>query len=222
MEISANNVANASTTGFKKTTPLFSDYMSAVPNGKPVDYVVMRGAIRDTTQGPVQRTGNQLDIALMGDGYIPVQTSSGTMYTRSGSFTTNQEGELITANDDKVLTADGQGITIPPDAKDITINTDGSIRTDQGEVGRLQAVTFKNEQNLVAVGNGLYRTSEAGEASTTTKIMQGAIEQSNVQPVLELTKIMEISRAYQQTTNLIAQEQDRIRNSVRTLGRLSS
>jgi flagellar basal-body rod protein FlgF len=222
MEVVANNVANVNTTGYKRQQMVFDDYMAKTQPGQRTDFVIDRGSFRDVTNGSLVQTSNPLDIALEGNGYIPVQTPQGTMYTRAGAFELNAEGELVNASGFKVLSGDGQPIVIPPEAKDIQIDKEGNIRTDIGQAGQIQAMVFKDEQELTEKGNGLYQSKETPQPEPATRIVQGAVERSNVQPVVEMTQMVEVLRAYQQTGRLLESEHERMRNAIRTLGRVSS
>lgn len=219
MDVTANNIANINTTGFKKSGVIFEDYMTETQPGETVDFVIDSGSYRDFSAGPILRTGNELDVALEGDGYLPVQTPNGTMYTRAGAFQLNAEGEIVTASGYQVMSADGSPIVIPPEATDIQIDKEGTIRTNQGEAGRLQAMTFKQEQKMEEYGNGLYRTNEPGTPSETTRIVQGSLEKSNVEPVVEMTRIIEVLRSYQSVGKVLDAENERQRNAIRILGK---
>lgn len=222
VEVLANNIANANTTGFKNQRMLFQTQPMATQFDDTLHFVIDRATMRDTTTGPMVRTGNELDFALQGAGYFAVRTKQGTQYTRAGSFGLNNDGDVVTQEGDAVLSADGQALNIPQDANQISLDATGRLLTDKGEVGRLKVVTFKQEQAMQETGNSLYKTNEAGQDATDTRVVQGAIEQSNVRPVIEMTQLTQAVRAYQQTANMIQSEHDRLRSAIRTLGRVSA
>ena len=221
MEVVANNVANVNTSGFKNRGVLFEDFLKK-PDPKFTHHMVSdRGTIRDTSQGSLLKTDAPLDIAISGPGYFAIETTEGTQYTRQGSFQLDSEGNLVTPNGSKVLSGGGQPITIPAEAKEITIGRDGMISTDRGDLGRLQLVRFENEEQMEETHSGLYKTSEAPVPDDQSSLMQGMVEGSNVKPVIEISRILEISRNYQRTSKLIDAENERLRNAIRTLSRVS-
>ncbi|NBX74667.1 MAG: flagellar basal-body rod protein FlgF [Alphaproteobacteria bacterium] len=222
MDVAANNIANATTVGFKQQQNIFQTYLAKSFGGDPVHYVIDKGTAIDFRNGPLTQTGNALDVAVDGEGLMPVQTPQGVAYTRAGSFTLDDQGHIITSAGYPVLSNGGAPIIVPTEARHITITGNGSIRTEAGEIGRLGVVTFARPQEVTLSGEGLYRTTQAGVANENARFVQGALEQSNVQPVVELTRVMEVSRAYQQTARLIDQDFERQRNAIRALGRTTA
>jgi flagellar basal-body rod protein FlgF len=221
VEVLSNNIANANTTGFKGRQVLLQTEKHKPQFNDELNFVLDRATLRDTATGPMVRTGNELDFALQGSGYFGVKTPQGTQYTRAGSFTLNNNGDVVTQEGYQVLSRDGQALNVPVDAVDLSIDGSGRLLTDKGEIGKLQVKTFKREQELQETERGFYQTKEAGEDAADTRIVQGALEQSNVKPVLEMTRVTEAVRAYQQTMTLLQSEHDRLRSAIRTLGRVS-
>jgi flagellar basal-body rod protein FlgF len=221
MTVVAHNVANANTTGFKAHDMMFEDFIKRGGPKSENHFVLDRATIRDTGQGPLLTTENSLDFAISGQGYFSVQTPQGTQYTRQGSFHLDSEGNLVTVDGYRVLTAEGQPINIPSNATKVSVGIDGLISTDAGDVGRLSPVRFENEQALTETYGGFYTDGGAAgpQPDNTSNVYQGMIEASNVKPVAEMTKVIEISRTYQRTQQLLAAENDRMRNTIRELGR---
>ena len=226
MDVVSNNIANSSTTGFKREAMSFDTYLSHPASGQNINFIVSRGTYRDTTGGPIQSTGNQLDLAIQGQGYFQVQGADGTSrYTRGGSFQLNNQGQLTTQSGLPVLNDGGQPITIPDTASQINISSDGFItaKTDNGtslsEVGKVGLVKFDNEQQMKSEGNGLYATSQTASASQNGSIVQGAVEQSNVQPITEMTQMLKIYRAFEQSSNMINQENQRRDDAITKLAK---
>ena len=229
MDVVANNVANANTTGFKREGVEFDTYVSRPEPRKAINFVVDRATYRDAATGPIQTTGNPFDIALQGQGYIPIQMAGGqTGYTRSGSFQVNPQGQLVTQSGLPVLGNGGQAITIPDTATDVVISGDGYITARDGnnasttELGKIAPVKFDNEQALTAVGGGLYTTAQTPTPSDDTKVVQGALEQSNVQSVTEMTSMIKIMRSYEQTVNLINMDNQRQTDAMTKLSRTTA
>ncbi|MES2729293.1 MAG: flagellar basal-body rod protein FlgF [Pseudomonadota bacterium] len=221
LDIISNNIVNATTTGYRAQNPLFEEYLDKQRGEKEALSFVMDYGQYDTTKpGTMQLTGGTFDVALSGPGFFGVQTPDGLRYTRAGNFTTNASGELTTASGHKVASSGGGSITIPQDAKDIAITDDGSISSSSGVLGRIMIQEFTDPQSLAPEGNGLYKTNESGTTATNTKAVQGTLEGSNVQPVLEMTRMIEISRDYQSIQRLITNEHERQRGAIERLGRV--
>ncbi len=226
MDVVANNVANISTTGFKREEVLFDTYISRPTTDEKIQFGIDRGTFRDTAQGPMQMTGNTFDLAIQGIGYFPIQTRAGTRYTRGGSFQLNNDGDIVTASGDKLLGDGDQPVTVPNDATDITISSDGVITAMQGasklELGKLKLVSFTREQDLKPEGGGLYTTSEQGTPDTESSVVQGMIEQSNVQAVTEISHMIAISRYFQISAHLLDLENQRQLNAISKLSKTTA
>jgi len=228
MDITANNISNVNTTGYKRENIAFDTYLSRPEPKQTFQFAVENGTYRDSAQGPTMTTGNPLDVAVQGVGYIPVQTASGIRYTRAGAFQLNHEGDIVTAMGDKVLGDGNQPITLPEDAQDILIAPDGTVSalsgttTEASIVGKMSMVKFANELELSPVGNGYYSTSQTAEPSVDTKLVQGAIEQSNVQSVTEMTNMINVSRTYQQVVHLLELENERQKSAIQRLGKITA
>lgn len=220
MNIVANNVANMSTPGYRSQNMVFTEYL-AEPNDPDTDdalsMVMDYGQYQSTDPGPMQFTGNPLDVAVQGPGYLGIQTNDEVMYSRAGNFQINVNGELVTGRGHLVAGEGGGAIIVPPDAKDIKITKDGFISTDQGEIGQLMVVEFANEQELEAMGNGLYRTDAETLPPDNSQVVQGMLEGSNVQPVLEMTRMIDVLRAYQNTQRMLQGEHERQRTMIQRL-----
>lgn len=220
MAVIANNIANIGTPGFRREGIIFAEYLakSAKPaaRAETLSYVSERGMARNIMSGPIEETGNALDVAIAGDALFVVETREGQRYTRSGHFRLDQTGQIITQSGDVVQGSNGP-LLIQPDATEIIIADDGTISTDRGKVGQFQLVRFENDRQLEKAGNGLYRTSAAPAPATDVTMIQGSIERANVQPVLEITRMIEIMRLYQNNQNLIQMEHERQKRVIEML-----
>ena len=203
MEVIAHNVANMTATGFKAEAMLLEPVPVAAGGGQRLTYVQDLGMMRDLGAGPVTTTGNPLDLSIEGPGYFTIETAEGVRYGRSGQFRLNALGELATAEGDPVLDAGGAPLTVPLDGGAPTIAADGTLSTAAGVVGRIELVTFADEQRLTKVGGGLYRTDEPPLPAAGARLVQGALEGSNVRPIVEMTQMMSTLRAYQGTQRLL-------------------
>lgn len=219
MDIIANNLANIDSNAYKRQSVLFQEYLFDKDLGKPMSFVLDYGVARDLSPGKTQATGNPMDLAITGDGYLVVKTEEGERYTKSGRLSIDENGTLVTQTGDPVLDDGGGEISFTEEDGEITIAADGSITTDLGPIGKLNVVAFENEQNLRRVVAGLYRTDDAPIEPQDAEVLQGMLEKSNVQPVLEMTNMINVLRSYQSTQRMLDTEHDLQRRAIDRLGR---
>lgn len=227
VDVIANNIANSSTTGFKREGTQFETYVSR-PSGKnSISYVYDRATYRDMTPGTISSTGNPLDLAIQGDGFFQIQTPTGTQYTRNGAFRTDSQGQIVNSSGMPVLSDAGQPISMPSDATDITIAGDGYITarvgtgTTRAQLGKIGVVKFNSAEAMIPTSGGLLTATEAPIPATGNLLAQGSVEESNVKPVLEITDLIRIQRAYEQASNLIGLENSRLRDAIDKLSSVS-
>ncbi len=218
MSIVANNIANMNTTGFRGQSPLFKEYLSDPRyNGDPLSFVQDYGQYQKTAAGSIEQTGNPFNVALNGAGFMSVEMpDGGTGYTRDGNFQKTAEGTLVNSAGFPML---GQGgpITIPSSSTEISIDEKGVISDQNGQIGQLQIVEFDNVQELEAVGNNIFTTEGAANPAMKTMVKQGFLEGSNVNSILEMTRMIEILRQYQSTQKLLEGEHERLRSAIQKL-----
>jgi flagellar basal-body rod protein FlgF len=203
LEVIANNMANVSTTGFKGRTTRFQEYLmprasaeTFPTSDRRLSYVIDSGTPLDLSQGPIETTGNPLQAAIKGDAFFAVQTPQGERYTRNGAFELNAQGELVTSDGYRVL-GDGGPIQISQQETGAAIGPDGTISTNQGNRGKLRLVAFANPQALTNAGGNLYASNAPAQpAGPLARVEPGAVERSNVSPVLTMTRMMEVNRLY--------------------------
>lgn len=223
METIANNVANMSTPAYKGERTLFHEYLSG-PTGKnnEITFPQLKGIFRETHEGAVATTGNSLDVALRGKGYLVVEKPDGfTRYTRDGHLSLNNKNQIVTQQGYPVLGVNDRPMTVPQDAKSVTIAADGTISAGDVRVGQFKLVSFENEQHLVRTGDGLYRTDAVPQKATDVDVLQGNLEGSNIQPVLEITRMIEASRIYQSAQKIVNSEDERIRKAIERLSKVA-
>lgn len=220
MSIIANNVANMNTPGFRGQNMMFEEYISD-PRGAddPLSFVYDYGQYQDSHQGSITQTGNPLDVALNGPGFIRVEGPGGApSYTRAGDLQIRPDGTLVTSTNHPVLNNGGAPINIPQGSGPVSIDDNGRISTQlQGEVGQIGLAEFDNIQNLKPMGDNLYTTDAAPLPPARTKMKQGYIEGSNVQGVLEMTRMIETLRDYQSVQRLVESENERLRGAIRRI-----
>jgi flagellar basal-body rod protein FlgF len=227
MDVVANNIANINTTGFKGEQILFEEYLMPVAKDRdfawpdqPLSYTQDWATMHDLSGGAMVQTGNPLDVALQGEGFLTVMTPDGERWTKAGSLQINSDGTLVNLDGYPVL-ADGGEIQFDPEETGITIASDGTIATAAGTKGRLQIVEFANPQELTREGDNLFAGGTPLPA-TQTRVEQGFIERSNVSGVSEMTEMIRVSRSYQSLASLM-QRQDEIRRSaIQRLGDASA
>lgn len=221
MDVISNNIANASTTGFRRQRMLFEEFLMDAGGERKLSFVQDVGVVRDLTEGAKRATDNPLDMAISGEGYFTVETEEGLRYTRNGRFRLDEEGTLVTITGDPVLDADQRPILLNPGDGAVQIAPDGTISTDQGEIGTLGIVTFENLQAVKGVGGGLYESDQAPILAEDATVRQGMIEGSNVEPILEMTKMINVLRAYQSTQDLVQKDGDMRRRSIERLAKVN-
>jgi flagellar basal-body rod protein FlgF len=221
MEVVANNVANSSTPAFKGERMVFRQWLLQEPGSTPLSFVHDWGTARDVRQGTLSRTGNTLDLGLQGEGYFAIQTPEGTRYTRNGRLQLDASRQLVNASGSPVLDDGGTPITIPPEAVDISIAHDGTITTEAGVAGRVGVLRFEKESDLLPASDGTYVTEAPALPAENTKVLQGMVEESNVQPVVEITRMMEVSNRYNFAKEMLDGENDRIKTAVDHLARVA-
>ncbi len=214
MEVVANNLANANTPAFKSEQMMFTDYMvksktDASPFGRQVSFVRDLGTMRDTREGPATKTDAPLDLAVHGDGYFTIDTPAGQRFTREGHFQLDENGMVVTAAGYPVLQQNDTPIVLAPNEAEISIAGDGTMSTENGIIAKLKVVTFDNDQQLRASGDGTYQTTGTPNLVENANVSQGMLEDSNVQPVVEMTHMLSIMRNYESIQNLIQNEHDR-------------
>jgi flagellar basal-body rod protein FlgF len=223
LDTAANNLANMNTTGFKADTLVTHLHTEnpARSEEKPHDIRFVRDVAlaRDMGQGAITRTGNPLDVALEGAGFFTVQGPSGLAYTRDGAFQTSAAGQLQTKDGFSVLNAQGRPIVFDAQGGEISIGADGQIRIGEAVVGQLGIATFPRPGSLEKVGDNLFTASGQAPGAFEGRLVQGALETSNVRPVVELTRLMEISRAYESAARMVRQGDELRQRAVDRLGR---
>lgn len=214
MDIVANNIANMTSTGFKAEAMLLEPVIADAGDRQRLAFVQDVAVVRDLAPGSMTATDNPFDLAIEGPGYFTIETADGVRYGRGGQFRLNELGELATVAGDPVLDDGGGALLIPPEAGAPAISADGTISTADGVIGRIDVVTFADEQALRKVGEGLYRTDQAPQPATEARIVQGMLESSNVRPIVEMTEMMSIVRAYQGTQRLLEMHHELQRQSI--------
>lgn len=211
MDVLANNMANVNTAGYKRDKTMFEEHVMPVArmsDAKGADsrlsFVLDPSIYRNFAEGGLEQTGNELDVAIRGDAWFAVQTPEGERYTRNGQFKLNADGELVTGSGDPVL-GEGGPVVFGPEENGVEIASDGTISTNLGVRDKLRLVSFEDNDALRKQGALLFETNAAPLPAEDARVAQGMIEKSNVQPVMELTRILETVRAYEGVSKALEQ-----------------
>ncbi|MEI9419348.1 flagellar basal-body rod protein FlgF [Mesorhizobium sp. Cs1299R1N1] len=216
----ADNVANASTVGFRATGVKFEDVVSGAGQ-KSVSFASSGKTYLSGAHGAMTETGNPFDFAIQGDAWFAIDTPAGTVMTRDGRFSMNENGELMSVEGHPVLDAGGAPIQLDPRNGPPKAGADGSLRQNEQLVGSIGLYNFDPGQNFVRYGNsGIVpaRTPEPVTDRSDVGIAQGFVEESNVNPVLEMTRLIMVQRAFENTAALMRQTDSSTDEAIKTLG----
>ena len=220
MDVIATNVANSNTPGFRAERVQFSDWLGrqngtdTPPGGKTIAYTQDRATWRDQQAGTLTHTGNPFDVALSGDGYFTVNTPRGPRLTRDGRFGPMPDGTLADASGNALLDSNGQPIQLAPTDTQVTIAGDGTVSGQNGQLAKVGVVQPADPMQLSAEGGTLFRSGSATAAVPAPGIVQGAMEGSNVQPVTEITRMMDGLREFQFVSQFVQAESDRQQSAI--------
>jgi flagellar basal-body rod protein FlgF len=227
MDVVANNIANADTPGFKVEQLMVQTDPKTLPGGPTaapdvLQFALDTGLARDFSQGALSQTGRPLDMGLEGEGFFKIAATRGERYTRDGRFTLDDTGRLVTASGEPVA-GEGGDIVLDPAKGEVAIAQDGAISQNGVKVGKLSAWRFGAMSALEKDGDGLYRNSanQAPIAATDVKLHQGSVESSNVQPVIEITRMIEVSREYERIARMMDQTSQLNSEAIQRLGKVS-
>jgi flagellar basal-body rod protein FlgF len=232
LDIVANNIANIDTTGYKADNTLFTQYLMRnakdeqfTGSDRQVDFVQDRATWIDFSPGAVQHTGNPLDVAIDGNAYLAVQTPRGVRYTRNGALQINGTGQLVTSDGYPVL-GDNGAITFQSTDHDVVISPTGIITVREGNSpveaprGRLQIAAFDQPGRLQKDGGSTFAPPNGVNPVAPplgTRVVQGAIEKSNVNAVAEISRMIQITQSYADIANVLQQQSDQRKNALTQL-----
>ena len=218
MGVVANNIANASTTGFRREGVVFSEFVAALDQDPSLSMAHASGRHVDLSQSTISQTGGQFDFAIQGEGFFLIETPQGQRLTRAGSFTPSAEGELVTPDGYRLLDAGGAPVFVPPDARAVALAADGTLSADGQPLTQVglwrpaDALTLRHQAGTLFEAGDL----EPAEGST---VLQGMLEDSNVEPVSEIARMITVQRAYELGQKFLDAEDERVRGVIQALGR---
>lgn len=220
MRLVASNLANVSTDGYRREGSVFAEWIDRLPvDGGALSQATAIIRTTDFSQGGLRSTGRALDLAIEGPGFFSVQSEDGVALTRAGSFTLSPAGEIVASDGARLLDEGGAPLAVPANAARIDIAGDGTISADGAAIGRVgvsiapdpTTLTRQSETRFAAAGDVI----AAGEAAA---VRQGFIERSNVNAVLEMTRMIDVQRSYEAGQSFLRAEDERMREAVRVFG----
>ena len=221
LDVAANNIANQTTAGFKSDRLLFREYLTSVDHttsgDSEISLVYDPDGFTDFAPGGLEATYGDLDFAVDGDGFFAVQTAEGVRYTRDGRFTVDAFGELVDRNGARVLDEGGAPILIDVDLGPILMSEDGELQQDGAPIARLGVFEFTDRRVLRKVGDNLFASPEDPAAAERSRVRQGFIETSNVAPIVAMTDMIDILRAYERAAKVVETADQLARDAVQTL-----
>ncbi|MFM7445402.1 MAG: flagellar hook-basal body complex protein [Tabrizicola sp.] len=218
MGVVANNIANSSTTGFRREGVVFSEFVAAMDQDPSLSMAHASGRHVDLSQSTVSQTGGSFDFAIQGEGFFLIETPNGNQLTRAGSFTPSAEGELVTPDGYRLLDMGGAPVFVPPDAKAVALASDGTLSAGGQPIAQIGLWQPADPLSLRHQSGTMFSANEI-EPATGATILQGMLEDSNVEPVSEIARMIEVQRAYEMGQKFLDAEDQRVRGVISTLGR---
>ncbi|MEM6886499.1 MAG: flagellar hook-basal body complex protein [Pseudomonadota bacterium] len=217
MRIVANNIANTATAGYRQEGLVFSEYVQSIEGASSLSMGQGNARLTSFAQGALTQTGGIFDFAIEGDGFFLVQTPAGDRLTRAGAFSPNAEGDLVTMDGYRVLDAGGAPVFLPQGITDLTVASDGTISAEGVPIGQIGLFEPINAQAMVREDGVMFRADEGFAPAEQARILQRFIEGSNVNPILQLTRMIEVQRAYELGASFLEAEDQRLQKALRSL-----
>ncbi|WP_170771016.1 flagellar hook-basal body complex protein [Ruegeria lacuscaerulensis] len=219
MRLVANNIANANTTGYRAQGLVFSEFVRDMPGNPSLS--MARAEVRNTSlqQGVLTQTGGDFDFAIEGDGFFMVETPAGNRLTRAGAFSPSAEGDLVTMDGHRVLDSNGAPVFVPPDAASIDVGSDGTLSIEGQLLGQLGVYRVEDPKTLVREGSTQFRSDGDVVPVEEPVIVHRFLEGSNVNAIEQVTRLVEIQRAYELGQSFLETEDERVRGALKALMR---
>lgn len=229
MDLVSNNMANMNTSGYKQDEAIFSSYVVKTDNAEgfgkvPVYFTQDFGMYKNFAEGAIVQTGNTFDLAMQGDSFFSIETASGEKFTKKGQFQLDGDGQLVTKEGYAVLSDNNEPFFFAPGEKEISIAENGDVSTENGLIGRLKLVRFADNQKLLKVADTMFENTSGNAMAVNpedVRVIQGAVEKSNVEPIAEMTKLIKLQRSYEYVQQMIDQEHERISNTITAYSQLT-
>ena len=220
MDVTASNLANANTPGFKTERVLFADWLRKQPGvatsrgGQMLTYTQDRATYREQAQGALSKTSNPLDLSLVSGGFFTVETKAGPMLTRAGRFGLQPNGTVADAQGDALLDTQGRPLQLTTTDTVLTVSSDGTLSSENGQIGKIGIVLTADDSRMHAEGDRLLSAQTPTSPATQPKVVQGSLESSNVEPIAETTTMMNELREFQFVTQFIEGESQRQQSAI--------
>ncbi len=220
MDVIAGNIANMSTPGYRAERVVFADWLlkqkgTALPRGESqIAFTQVRATWREQTEGTITHTGNPLDLALSGDGFFTVQTAQGVRLTRAGRFALQKDGGITDEAGNALLDTSNQPLKLSPADTNLSVAADGALSSQNGPIGRIAVVKPNDPNRIQAEGSRLFRADVPTTPVASPKMVQGAVEDSNVQPIAEITRMIATQRDFQFVSQFVEAEGQRKQTAI--------
>ena len=217
MQTVANNIANVSTVGFRREGVIFAEYISRLDQEPSLSMAFGNGRMIDLTQAGISQTGGAFDFAIQGEGFFLVETPDGNRLTRAGNFIPSAEGELMTADGHRLLDIGEAPVIVPPGSGAAAVSPDGTLSVSDTPIAQI-GIWQPNDPLALRHQSGTLFNGGEVEPSDTAVIVQGFLEESNVNPIREIARMIEVQRAFELGQKLLDAEDSRVRGVIQTLG----
>ncbi len=219
MQIVANNLANAATTGYRAEGLVFSEFVRRTGDGPSLSMTRGNIPVTSRAQGPLAQTGGPLDFAIEGEGFFLVETPAGERLTRAGAFSLSANGDLVTSDGFRMLGAGGAPVFVPPDIRTPGLAADGTLSGSGKPLAQLGLFRPTGAAALSRAGGNLYEAPAGVEPMLEGRIVQGFLEGSNVEPMTQIARLIEVQRAYEMGQSFLETENQRVRDALDTFTR---
>jgi flagellar basal-body rod protein FlgF len=218
MQVVAHNIANISTTGFRREGVIFSEHIKRMDGAPSLSMANGDARHMDLRQAGLSQTGGAFDFAIQGEGFFLLETPGGQALTRAGSFTPNAEGELVNPDGYRALDLGGAPIFVPPDAGQVSLAADGTLSAKGVPLAQIGLWQPTDPMSMTHKGGTVFAT-EGVEPADGATILQGFVEESNVNPISEIARMIAVQRAYEMGQGFLEKEDERMRGVIQALGR---
>lgn len=217
MQIVANNIANAATTGYRQEGLVFSEFIQSGPDQPSLSMAQASARNTSMLQGALTQTNGAFDLAIEGEGFFLVETPSGERLTRAGNFSRNAEGDLVNVNGYRVLDTGQTPIFIPPDATDMRVASDGTVSVAGRPISQVGLFLPVDPLKMSREDGVMFDSPDGVDAAPDARVVHGFLEDSNVNAISQVARMIEIQRAYEMGQSFLQAEDERIRNALKSL-----
>ena len=218
LETVAQNIANMATNGYRREGVIFSEFVVAGDRDASLSMAHANARVSDMAQGALFQTNGTFDFAIEGPGFFLVATPDGNRLTRAGSFVPSAEGLLVAPDGATLLDAGGAPVFVPPDASNVSLGADGTLSANGAPLSQIGLWQPADPLAMTRAEGVRFDPGEAPVPTEEARILQGFVERSNVDPVSELSRMIEVQRAYELGRTFLDREDERVRSAIRTIG----